>query len=59
MNADDAKAKENNVQLTLSPNLSLEVNTRADARKKLAKDEFKQVGSLLKGIIAKQKEFES
>ena len=59
MNAVDAKAKENNVQLTLSPNLSLEVNTRADARKKLAKDEFKQVGILLKGIIAKQKEFES
>ena len=61
MNAVDAAAKEhNNLQLNLSPNLSLSVTTTsevtrdADARIKLVKDEFKQVGShklLRKSVI--------
>ena len=60
MNAVDAAAKENNLQLTLSPNLSLSVTTTsevtraADARVKLVKDDFKQVGShklLRKSVI--------
>ena len=51
MNAVDATAKDNNLQLTLSPNLSISVTTtseatrEADARIKLVKDEFKPVGS--------------
>ena len=60
MNAVDATAKDNNSQLTLSPNLSLSVTTtseatrEADARLKLIKDEFKQAGShklLRKGVL--------
>ena len=60
MNAVDATAKEHNLQLTLSPNLSLSVTTTSEAtrdaetRIKLVKDEFKQVGShklLRKGVI--------
>ena len=60
MNAVDATAKENNLQLTLSPILNLSVTTTsgatrdADVRIKLVKDEFKQVGShklLRKGVI--------
>ena len=60
MNAVDATAKENNLQLTISPNLNLSVTTTsgatrdADVRIKLVKDEFKQVGShklLRKGVI--------
>ena len=60
MNAVDATAEEHNLQLTLSPNLSLSVTTTlevthdADARLKLVKDEIKQVGShklLRKGVI--------
>ena len=49
MTAADATAKDN-LQLTLSPNLSISVTTtseatrEADARIKLVKDEFKQVG---------------
>ena len=51
MNAVDATNNGHNLQLTLSPNLSLSVTTTseatrdADARIKLVKDEFKQVGS--------------
>ena len=51
MNAVDATAKEHNLQLTLSLNLSLSVTTTlevtrdAEAKIKLVKDEFKQVGS--------------
>ena len=51
MNVVDATAKEHNLQLTLSPNLSLSVTTtlevtrNAEAKIKLVKDEFKQVGS--------------
>ena len=53
-------AKEHNLQLSLSPNLSLSVTTTlevtrdAEAKIKLVKDEFKQVGShklLRKGVI--------
>ena len=50
MNAVDATAKENNLQLTLLPNLNLSVTTTlgatrdADVRIKLVKDEFKQIG---------------
>ena len=60
MNAVDAIAKEHNLQLTLSPNLSLsvtatlEVTRNAEAKIKLVKDEFKQVGShklLRKSVI--------
>ena len=60
MNAVDATAKDNNLQLTVSPNLSLSVTTTSeairevDARIKLVKDEFKQFGShklLRKGVI--------
>ena len=60
MNAVDATAKEHNLQLTLSPNWSLSVTTTlevtrdAEAKIKLVKDEFKQVGShklLRKGVI--------
>ena len=60
MNAVDATAKENNLQITLSPNLSLSVTTtlevtrNAEAKIKLFKDELKQVGShklLRKGVI--------
>ena len=60
MNAVDATAIEHNLQLTVSPNLSLSVTTTlevtrdAEARIKIVKDEFKQVGShkiLRKGII--------
>ena len=59
MNAVDATAKEHTLQLTLSPNLSLSVTTLevtrdAEAKIKLVKDEFKQVGShklLRKGVI--------
>ena len=60
MNAVDAAVKEHNLQLTLSPNLSLSVTTTsevtrdAEARIKLVNDEFEQVGShklLRKGVI--------
>ena len=60
MNAVDATAKEHNLQLSLSPILSLSVTTTlevtrdAEAKIKLVKDEFKQVGShklLRKGVI--------
>ena len=60
MNAVDAKTKENNLQLRLCPNLSLSVTTtsevtcEADAKVKLVKEEFKQIGShklLRKGVI--------
>ena len=60
MNEVDATAREHNLELTLSPNLSLSVTTvseitrDADARIKLVKEEFKQVGSdklLRKGVI--------
>ena len=60
MNAVDATAKEHNLQLTLTPNLSflvkptLEVMRDAEVKIKLVKDEFKQVGThklLRKGVI--------
>ena len=60
MNAVDATAKEHNLQLTLSTILSLSVTTtlevtrNAEAKIKLVKDEFKQVGShklLRKSVI--------
>ena len=56
----NAKAKQNNLQLTLSPYLSLSVTTTSEATRdadgsvKLVKDEFKQVGDhnlLRKGVI--------
>ena len=60
MKAVDATAKEHKLQLTLSPNLSLlvtttlEVTRDTEAKIKIVKDEFKQVGShklLRKGVI--------
>ena len=60
MNANDATAKEHNLQLTISPNLSLSVTTTlevtrdAEATIELINDEFKQVGShklFRKGVI--------